>query len=590
MPTINDLIVSDGAIVNTDHIRIGERYARAYFVVQMPNEIFVTWLEEIYQMGDIDVTVHLNPAENHAVIKDLTHRITQYESQLYIEQKKGDIYNVTLLKSKAQDAWALRDAIQLNRDKMFYVSVQMLVSADTMEELNRKGRYLEEKLGGRGVHVRQAFLRQMDGFRSIAPLGENLLPDVYRNFNLGAAVAMFPFNNAELTHTGGALLGVNKYTGAPVFFNAFIGPPELLNHNLAVFGVAGSGKSTFIKLYAARSALSGVRTVIIDPEGEYELLTKQLGGALVRFENDQPASINPFDLEPEVDASGAASVRLVDKVLEMKALLSVMIAGSGSRLDAEGSALVEAAIMDDYRMRGITDDPASLSEPHTAVDMIGERKKQMPTLTSVYNRLSAIAPGSSLLVTLKPFLKGGTLGIFDGESTVQLKDAPVVCFDVSQLEEKFMRPLAMHVVLGWTWEKFVKKHPNTKKHVVVDEAWRFMKYEDSANFLEDMSRRSRKRVAGLITATQGFYEFTGTQQGKSILTNSAAMLLMQQSTSDYAAVQELLHLPEGQMRELRIFNQGDGLLRMGGNAAVLRVGTFPFEQNMIATGVSAIKK
>ena len=42
-----------------------------------------------------------------------------------------------------------------------------------------------------------------------------------------------------------------------------------LNHNMAVFGQAGSGKSSFIKLYVARSAVSGVRTVIIDPDGEY---------------------------------------------------------------------------------------------------------------------------------------------------------------------------------------------------------------------------------------------------------------------------------------------------------------------------------
>jgi type IV secretory pathway VirB4 component len=590
VPGVNDLIVSDGAVVAPDHIRIGERYARAYFAAQMPNEIFVTWLEEVYQMGDVDLSVHMQPAENHQVIRDLTHRITQYESQLYIERKKGDIYNLTLLEAKARDAWELRDAIQLNRDKMFFVSLQMLISADSLEELNRKGRYLEEKLSGRGVHVRHAFLRQMDAFRSVAPLGENRLSDIYRNFNLGASVAMFPFNNAELTHPGGTLLGVNRYTGAPVFFNAFIGPPALLNHNMAVFGAAGSGKSTFIKLYTARSALSGVRTVIIDPEGEYDGLAEQLGGVLIRFENDSPAMVNPFDLEPEVQENGTEHVRLVEKILEMKSLLNVMVAGAGGSLSPEDSALIEGVIRDEYRSLGISDDPQSLSERHTAADMIGEKRKEMPTLSSVYSRLEKLAPASALLVMLKPFLRGGTLGIFDGQSRVRLKDAPLVCFDVSRLEEKFMRPLAMHVVLGWTWEKFVKKNPHIKKHVVVDEAWRFMKYPDSADFLEDMSRRSRKRVAGLITATQGFYEFTGSQQGKSILTNSATMLLMQQSSADHGAIQSLLRLPEGQMREMRLFGQGDGLLRLGDAAAVIHVNVFPFEQDMVRTGISAFAR
>jgi conjugal transfer ATP-binding protein TraC len=587
-PNVNDIIVSDGAVIEMDHIQIGDRFIRTYHVIQMPSEIGVTWLEGVYQMGDVDVTVHMLPGENHAVIKELTHRITQYEAQLYIERKRGDIYNLSTLEAKAQDAWALRQAIQLNQDKLFYVSIQIMISAGSLDELNRKGRLLEEILGGRATYVRQAFLRQMDGFRSVAPLGNNFMSDVYRNFNLGAAIAMFPFINAELAHPGGTLLGINGFTGAPVLYNAFIGPPTLLNHNISIFGSAGSGKSTFIKLYVERSAISGVRTVIIDPEGEYGSLIKELNGVMVQFENDRPAMINPFDLEEEIEAEGKKSVRLIEKILEMKSLISVMAEGSGTILNPEDLSLIETAIKEDYLSRGITENPESLYEIHTAPDMLGKRKKDMPTLSSIYAKLSDIAPNSRLLVILKPFLQGGTLGIFDGASQVQLKDTPVVCFDVSQLEEKFMRPLAMHVVLQWIWEKFVKKNPHIKKHVIVDEAWRFLKYKDSADFLENMSRRGRKRVAGLITATQGFYEFTESQQGKSILTNSATMILMKQSSTDHNAIQELLHLPQGQVEVLRQFNQGDALLKIGGDAALLRVTVLPFEQEMVQTGVSAI--
>lgn len=72
VPTINDIIVSDGATIHEDHIRIGERFVRSYFVVQYPNEVYVTWLEDVFKMGDIDVTFHIYPGENHAVIKELT--------------------------------------------------------------------------------------------------------------------------------------------------------------------------------------------------------------------------------------------------------------------------------------------------------------------------------------------------------------------------------------------------------------------------------------------------------------------------------------------------------------------------------------
>ena len=34
VPSVNDVIVSDGAVIEMDHIRIGGRVARAYFVVE----------------------------------------------------------------------------------------------------------------------------------------------------------------------------------------------------------------------------------------------------------------------------------------------------------------------------------------------------------------------------------------------------------------------------------------------------------------------------------------------------------------------------------------------------------------------------
>ena len=243
-------------------------------------------------------------------------------------------------------------------------------------------------------------------------MGKNYILDAYRNFNLGATVSLFPFNNAELTHTGGVLLGTNKVTNAPVLFNAFIGPPVLLNHNMAVFGQAGSGKSSFIKLYVARSAVSGVRTVIIDPDGEYGPLVRALNGVMVQFENDRPAMINPFDIEEEVDSDGTRSVHLVEKILEMKSLISVMAEGSGSSLTPEELSEIEIAIREEYVSRGITEDPDSLREPHTAPDMIGYKKKKMPTLSSFYERLKKMFPESRLLVILKSFFERRHAGHF----------------------------------------------------------------------------------------------------------------------------------------------------------------------------------
>ena len=44
--------------------------------------------------------------------------------------------------------------------------------------------------------------------------------------------------------------------------------------------------------------------------------------------------------------------------------------------------------------------------------------------------------------------------IFDGQSTFELLEgAPFINLDISQLEERFARPLAQQILLSWIWGK-----------------------------------------------------------------------------------------------------------------------------------------
>lgn len=197
----------------------------------------------------------------------------------------------------------------------------------------------------------------------------------------------------------------------------------------------------------------GVRTVFIDPEGEYGVLTRKVGGVYVRFSLEGEVFLNPFDLEDEEDERGVRTVGLLDKIADLKGLLATMVEGAGARMTPEESAIVEDCLHEVYREIGITSDPESLYETYSGISggaySAGRRKKRMPTLSTFYECLSGRgSEADRLLVLLKQYLRGGSLGIFDGESSVDLKEQPIVAFDVSNLEEKFLRPLAMHVVLS----------------------------------------------------------------------------------------------------------------------------------------------
>lgn len=559
-PAPHDLIAPDGVSVEFDYIRIGSRFMRVYAVTGVPSRVEVGFLDSLYSSGDIDVAIHVYPADLKDIVSELTRKITAWESQRIIEDRRGDIHNQGILRQAVEDAWELRDNIQTNRDRMFYVTVLFSVGATSLEALDTASRSLEESLAGRAIHSRRLVLRQDHALKSVVPIAQNRIPDIYRALNMGGISALFPFTTSDLSHAGGVLLGVNGLTGGPVFFDPF----SSNNYNMAVLAASGAGKTFFMKMFSARSALMGVRTVLIDPEGEYEALTKRLGGVYIKFDPEGGCLINPFDIETD---SETGFLGLRSKLLEMKSLFVSIAEMSGFEIKGADAAALEDAIRFLYEERGITEEPISLTERGPE----GYVRKDLPTVSDLYAALRS--PEFALehvAAVLKPLVRGGTVDIFDGQSVADLADAPVICFDVSRLDEKFLRPVAMHICLAWVWEKFIKHgDKNIYKRVVVDEGWKFMKYEESANFLEEMARRARKRKAGLCIASQSFAEFSEKPQGRALLSNAETVVLMRQHPTVIDDVQEVFGLSDGQKNVLRQIPRGAALMRVGGESAVV---------------------
>ncbi len=579
---LRDLVAPDGFLVTPSHLQIGSgRFVRTYAVSMLPSEVMVGWLDGLYNVGDVDISFHIVPGENRAVVDELSNKLATLDAQNMLDYKSGDERFIPLRNAERTDIDQLRLDIQMNRNKMLYVSILFTVAADTPEQLEKKTRLLESVLAGGAVQVRQTFLRQAEGLRSVSPIGDNQLTKVYRNLDLGAATTLMPFLGSDLTHKNGILLGINAVTGAPVFYDAFAGPPLLTNPHMALIATSGAGKTTLVKMMSARSALLGIRTVFVDPEGEYGNLVRGAGGVYIRLLPGGKVFLNPFEIE-EDEQDGRQFVNVLDKIADLKGLVAVMVEGAGEKIKPEEVAIVEEVIAEEYASRGIDDNPANLYRDETGlkdgVYVSRKGKKRMPTLSTFYERLQAKGHVTErLLLLLKPYLAGGSMGLFDGESDLNLKDAPFVAFDVSRLEERFLRPFAMYVVLGWIWEEFVKTDRKSRKRVVVDEAWAMMKYRETADFLETMARRARKYGTSLCVATQNFTEFASSNQGLAVITNLDSLVLMQQNPKELDTVCEVFKLSGGQHDFLKTAGVGQALLRAGRQTAAFAAEVAPFE-------------
>jgi type IV secretory pathway VirB4 component len=591
VPDLYDLFLPDGLVEEYDRLMLGaSRYCRVYAVAVYPREVHPGWLSDsILAIGDIDLSVHVLPVPDRAVITALTKKVTSAYAQRLVDQKAGNILRLPELDEIIRDLEGIREVIQTNRDRMFYVLIMIALHARSAEDLDRRSDLLEDTLARMATQGRVWIMRQAEGLKTSLPLGRQPRGKYpFRNLTSGAVAANVPVANPDLSHPSGVFLGHNYFTGSPIFYDSFIGPPHLLNQHAACFGMAGSGKSATLKLMLLRSALLGVRTVVIDPEREYMRLTEHVGGAHIRLVPGVSSGINPLDVEPEEDEAGNRTINLYDKVTEVRAIIRAAVQDlAGRTLDPQESALLEESLREEYAARNIVCDPESIYETgKTHADgsiSVGLTKKEMPTLSDLVRRLSTKPAAENLAVILKPFLRGSSMGMFDCQTAVNISDAPVVCFDVNEIKDEFTRFYAMFVLLGWTWQKFAQKNRDARKRVIVDEAWMFMKHGDTAVFLETLARRGRKHNTSLVVASQHIEEFLGKEEGRAVISNCATLILLRQHPTLVNRVVEEFHLSKGCAQMLETFAPGECLVSLNGSTVAVRVTPAPFEWPLVST-------
>lgn len=590
VPTIKDLIAPASFRREAfDYLGVGSKYVRSFLLSGFPKDIAVRWADSLYNYdGDLDMAIHINPMDERAAMDELTDKITQFEAQLDLESEKGSNRNVTRLRNQVVELYREREKIEQNYISMFAVQMVVNLYANSLDQLDKETQMLENSLRGQKIKLMPLHLRQDQGYKSGLPFGKTWLPKNFRNFSSEGLTACFPFYNAEISHPSGTFLGVNLQTQTPIYVD-FYDRKILSNGNTTIIGQAGSGKTFLVSLLTMRSALQGVRSVIIDPEGEYGNITKAMGGTIIKVAPGSRTIPNPFDLEDEeeVDGDGKPTGRRVVNIKEKVADLLNLIGVMTGDLTQEQRSLVSFALTSIYEDFGFTEDYASLYTEDVILNEKGEfvhhgQKRRMPTFSDFHRKLGEVAkvPGNetlnSIANALRMFTKDGVYGMFDcetDESVANYKDSPVICFDVKGLEENVLRPIGMYIALSWAWEKFAKKNPKIKKRIVCDEAWMLTNpnmsgYQYTADFLQTCARRARKRNCALLCASQNFKEFVSCPQGEAVLTNAVVNIFLKQASTDIDALQDKFKLSNGERSYLLSPRKGHFLLKMASEGTV----------------------
>ena len=617
--TIKELIAPSGIDASKmDHLEIissVKRYARSFFISTLPRMCtFPELFRDLYFFGDMNTSLYITPISEARSQSELNKTINELETERIVAADRGRINRESTLTQKRFEAERLRDEIAAGFNKMYEASVVSTLFTYNMEDLDRLTKLLATELSKSLVGVRSAWAIQEEAFQSNLPLMNDKIRKTH-DFDSRSMGTVFPFTTSEVGHSTGVPIGFNKQTGTPILFDNF--HPSLSNYNMVIFAKSGAGKSVTMKTLISRSSvLMGIESLALDAEGEYTVVAESLGGINVVFSPNSKTIINLFDIEPEnvkdeITGRERTVVNVENKVEDVTQALITMAKGSTRSTDVNEltKQVIAEAVGEEYASLGINSDPKSLYKTNSnARDKLYSEKKEMPTIGSWYKRIQRKAEQnqnkdysfhySYLLKVMKQYIReyNGQMAYFDGQSTFELLDgSPFINLDISQLEERFARPLAQQILLSWIWEKFVKKNSEDRtkarmKRVIVDEAWMLLPYPEAVDFLNTMARRARKRNVSLAIISQRFQDFYENSAVQVVLTSSDTKLFLAQDKSEIQYVKEVFKLSDGEANFLTTCLKGEGLLKVGGDTAILQIVPTSKEFEFVDTNLNSIVK
>lgn len=558
---LKDIIAPSALKVTPKELNLGEKIVRTFFVISYPRFLGESWFSPIINLDRVfDISIFVHPIETSKVLKQFQKKVAEVQSQIHEREDKGLVRD-PMLDVAYQDLENLRDNLQQAQEKLFDVGLYISIYADNEIELDRIESEMKSILESKLVYVKPALFQQEQGYKSILPLGEDIL-QVNSKLNSTPLSSLFPFISFDLTSDKGILYGINRHNSSLVLFDRF----SLENYNSITFAKSGAGKSYATKLEILRTLMFDTEVLVIDPEKEYEYMAEAVGGRYFKISLNSEHHINPFDLPPPGEDESTASV-LRSNIVNLVGLFRLMMGG----LTAEEDALIDRAITETYALKDITPDSDF-------------RNIEPPLLSDFELVLSGLEGGESLAQRLTKYTKGTWAGFINRPTNIDINKKFVV-FSLRDMEDE-LKPIAMYIVTHYIWSAIRKELK--KRLLVIDEAWWMMRSEDTASFLLNLAKRGRKYYLGLATITQDVDDFLKSPYGTPIITNSSIQVLLKQSPTAIDRLQQVFNLTDEEKYLLLESDVGEGIFFAGLKHVAIKIIASYTEDQIITSDPSQI--
>lgn len=548
---IKDFIAPSSLRFSKKGIEIGEYYARASFITISAPELTDEFIEELTSLkSNMIITINAHSVLQEKAIKIVRDALAVAQS-LQVEENKKALksgYDMDILPSKLKEQLAqcesFLERLSTGNKRMFEMNFLVLNIAKSQERLNEDLSFINRICQKYNCRFNCLDYQQEDGLNSIIPYGVCYI-NILRYLDTSTFAIFLPFVSQELFMDNSMYYGLNKVTKNLIMYDR----RKAKNGNGFILGSSGSGKS-----FAAKREMISVLLntnddiVIIDPEGEYNKLTKAFHGQEIKISSNSNSCINPMDINAFYGAGETDPI--AEKANTLLSLCNIFINGQNTNDEIRGSRLsiLDRAIRKLYK--DFKKNPESFDPP---------------TLGDLYKELVGIGENNATAKELAEALEiytDGSLNMFNCKTNLDL-DNRLVVYNLKELSSQ-LKTAGLYVVTDQVWNRISSNQKLGKRTwIYIDEAHLFFKNKCATEFFLNLYKRGRKYGAIPTGITQQLLDLFASDDAEKLLLNCEMVMMFAMGELERENAGQLFGLSSEQLANITGSERGVGLLYTG---------------------------
>lgn len=557
---------SFSAMNKKDYFQIADGFYRCVYVSNMPTSLSTDFIQDIVNVDfPIMTTTCIEPVANDKALKMVGRNYASMRNdQIKYEKtamKNGysQAFLPRELKQSLDQAAILLDDIQNKSQKMFFVSVCIMIYGANLAELEENTALIKSAARKYTCQIDTFDYQQEEAMKVTFPMGISPRKKCFvdKALTTEATAIFLPFSTTDLYHKNGCYYGINPVSNNIILCDR----TQFKTPSGFVLGSSGAGKSFAVKreIFNVLFRDNDTSIIVIDPEAEYVNFCRMFGGVPINISAGADVHINAMDMSMNYgldvnDDINTTSLETKKKKALVKKSDYIMSIVQSMLVDANGyiSLTPSQRTIIDRATQNVYKDYLDHDFDEEYLPTLKDLQAEISSMRLTEDSAAEIATGIDYYIN-------GSMGVFAEKTNVDYHNRFVV-FNIKELGVQ-LTPMALLIVLDYVWDKMSQNFSEGKRtYTYVDEIHVLFRNDYAAQYLRQLYKRGRKFGLVITGITQDVEDLLSHPAARGMISNSDFVMMLAQKSENLKILSDMLNISEDEQKYVTNVPAGCGLL------------------------------